>query len=1155
MKEYLQQYFEDPKQEAGLLVVQAPTGYGKTYQTVRAIYDYVHSDAYERPVIFTTNLIKNLPEEDFRNLYAEHGNEAAFEKEVLVLRSNFDSVDRAIRTTAVPKEFQSDAYISLRDAFEQLDHLAEKRTAYTLELEQNCRDKIRRELEPAFRREIEKLLRNYFSNNVQARKDAIRNNRKFQWIGKLYPAVFTEDCKILMLTVRKMMCKNTVVTEPSYSFLSERILKNRIVCIDEFDASKADMLQMLIDHSLNLSEDYLKLFLQIQSSFHQHQISQGLAEARNAVDSQKRTTYEVLMKKADRIFQDFSLQYSIKTAEENPASGRNFLFYDRTYHAVLSENRSYIRTVQDDEQQQLLIHFDTQEEYQKHVEEPNLNLCRMLREIYTFLCSFKRYVSAWAEEYAKQINAEQKENLQDVFTIENAEKSIYGELNLSYNQVLVLRSEIGNTRFSAVNRNRAAPDFSFYAYGFQLFEFTDADSHKSQTQLEYLQLKDMPEKILLFICRYAHVVGLSATASMPTVTGNYDLQYLQQQLGRRYQVLPQQVTDRIKEELQQIWTPYREGKIKVDVHVVDQGKKGMPVQEQLEAILPKGLVNVCYGQLAQLGCQNEYYQQRYCNLISVFSFFWKTKEVRSMLCLNGALPQKRSTEMNETFLCWLFEMLQKNLDPAETGYLEILRSGEDFEEKKERIQENLKNGAKVLILSSYQTLSAGQNLQYTIPKGCKVMHLPAKNNGRDARFLKKDVDALYLGDVTNTAVNLYGNGSFTEEQLFEFCIQVESLYQNNEISAQQLNELLKAGLRRVMGIKPENAGVSLKRTQSIRRQVTRDVLQAIGRICRTYSKSSVIHIMTTEATLYNLDPDCVDGMILCPEAEALLSKCRKSFCIVSTAQNEAERICLRGCRYIMNILLNTWTAESMRLWKVWRETAMRLPNANKIEWEQDPIVRCFYLPTMNRRPRYVYAEMGDFADVQIRLDAENTDVFSNLPKEYRRGVVSEDEARLQTILNFPGMRQHFEQQNWATSFKECDYILSPVMFQNIYKGALGELAGKFILEQGLGLTLTEIEEPDCFEKFDYRLKEDVYVDFKHWKPSALVDDMEMRRKISQKLDDIGGKRAYIINILGSDRYVPTSTLDGRIVEIPALLTEDGRSISPMAIEQLKEELF
>ena len=50
-----------------------------------------------------------------------------------------------------------------------------------------------------------------------------------------------------------------------------------------------------------------------------------------------------------------------------------------------------------------------------------------------------------------------------------------------------------------------------------------------------------------------------------------------------------------------------------------------------------------------------------------------------------------------------------------------------------------------------------------------------------------------------------------------------------------------------------------------------------------------------------------------------------------------------------------------------------------------------------------------------------------------------------------------------------------------------------------------ITEPEYFEFFDYKLSDDVYVDFKNWKFTYVQDRDEIRKDILRKLDAMMAK--------------------------------------------------
>ena len=81
--------------------------------------------------------------------------------------------------------------------------------------------------------------------------------------------------------------------------------------------------------------------------------------------------------------------------------------------------------------------------------------------------------------------------------------------------------------------------------------------------------------------------------------------------------------------------------------------------------------------------------------------------------------------------------------------------------------------------------------------------------------------------------------------------------------------------------------------------------------------------------------------------------------------------------------------------------------------------------------------------------------------------------------------------------------MSPTLFNNIYKGALGEVVGRYLFWSVLKLKMEEISEPELFELFDYKVRNlPVYVDFKNWHETTVFNDEEMLNKIEDKANEM-----------------------------------------------------
>lgn len=177
------------------------------------------------------------------------------------------------------------------------------------------------------------------------------------------------------------------------------------------------------------------------------------------------------------------------------------------------------------------------------------------------------------------------------------------------------------------------------------------------------------------------------------------------------------------------------------------------------------------------------------------------------------------------------------------------------------------------------------------------------------------------------------------------------------------------------------------------------------------------------------------------------------------------------------------------------------PTLSRKNVEHNSQYQLVYMCAPGEITAYSYEQEGDYnKNITIKFDG-------SLPQK-----MSEDEVHLKEIMQIPGVKALFEKHGYATSFVPSEFILTPPMFNNIYKGALGEVVGKYILEQYAGVTLQEMP-PEFFELFDYTLGNGVYVDFKLWKETMLISAEEEKKNVLEKLDKCGGKRAVIINIM------------------------------------------
>ena len=168
-------------------------------------------------------------------------------------------------------------------------------------------------------------------------------------------------------------------------------------------------------------------------------------------------------------------------------------------------------------------------------------------------------------------------------------------------------------------------------------------------------------------------------------------------------------------------------------------------------------------------------------------------------------------------------------------------------------------------------------------------------------------------------------------------------------------------------------------------------------------------------------------------------------------------------------------------------------------------------------------------------------------------IINEELARLKLLLRIPGVEKFFKEKGYATKFQKSKYILLPNVYYKIYLGALGECVGEFLLNQYLSqfnLKLERIDTIDKYEKFDFVLGNDICVDFKHWIGGTDKDRESEVEKFITKLDKIGGKIGFIINILKPLDYKPEQYIskDNRLIIIPYLFDTETNKFNFNAFE-------
>ena len=1120
----------------GLLLLDMPTGSGKTYTVIKYIFDAVQDPSNSRKYFFITTLKKNLPEDNLRNHFKEAGQLTQFKEKFLRVDSNYESVISGFDTkteNSIPTDIKkTDEYKELKQSIELVKSLRNERKYNNLRSAlQAAEDTLRKDAEPKFRRMLQTVLAKRFSN-VEGRLQAIKVEKEWQWIADLYPSVFMRDRQIIFMSVDKFLSLNSTIVEPSTMLYNSDIIDNAVIFIDEFDATKETVLKNIIQNGLCDKIDYVELFDNVYSALHTHSFPTVLTEPskkRLEGEYKNQSLQSVLDKTtkiADEIHDTFSLQYTHRTERITDENVNNFLFQDHQYHSILNGNKSYITTVANRNERINTICFSD-----KRPETDEGNIQVLLGKLRGFISYFMGTVRILAINY-QQRKAEQRNPNEDVFTLEESIRTVLSEFKLTNTYINYLTSQILMSSHKYKGNIQSADfDLSFYEKGFRYYAFEDDYSHDMQSKIMMYSFQVTPEKLLLRFCEKAKVLGISATATIPSKIGNYDIEYLSEKLQDKFITITEEERTRLRNE----FSRSIEGYDKVTIHTELIGGNDYSVSSWNEVADNNEFAKFLFDKVEQ-SCSEEYNKERYLRIAIALKSFLLQDKIQSFLCVLTKHPRKNDKVLDLNVLFEIFNAIvefYKIPFKVEKGVVQL--DGDEYDSKKDDIIKRLGNGERLFVISVYQTIGSGQNLQYPVPESLKrdlVVVGNRPNNGY------KDFDAIYLDMPTNLLTNLTTN--LTEDEFVKYLFQIEMLQEGAEISVKDATAHIKKAFRYFSTKKISKDNVQKPYDcSSVILLSTRVIIQAIGRICRTNLKSKDIYVFADSRIVDRIDPSVCKGRIFNEEFSELLrrlcSKREQYERANDVLKNEAQLKSIRTNKYICSLLSEPWTDDRIARWKQLREMVLRHPTLSKEQFDNSGIAYNFYVEMPQESDHIFYRQDDDFNNIQV--------FFSEIRNS---SEASADSSKLSTLMRVDFLKKYFEKQGWATTFLTNKFIMSPPLFNNIYRGALGEVVGKALFYRLAYVELQDISDSDLFEKFDYTVpNSSIFVDFKNWHDSSFFESDKEIAHIARKAKECGCKCVIVANIIADGDYALRSKkLEGvEIVIVPALLTNEANPVS------------
>ncbi len=1104
--------------ENGICLIDMPTGSGKTYLTGKIIGEFIHGNILQdvKTIIYLTPQKKNIDDifNDVKQDFMD--NPSLFDTNVLRIYANYESVlDKFLDIyDRIPYTIQNRQ--SCKDLKKHIE-LYKKLLKETIsnDILVSALDEIRKHYEVAFRKDLSEELSKIAINKRE--KKTKLNTKEYSWIKELYPSCLTVDRKVLFMTVDKFVSGNDPIISKPYRFISHSKIKKALIFIDEFDATKDVLLNQEVQNCTDYKMDLIKLFSSISNTLKGREFP--LSIFANSLDENDNTSSIYHFNKMKNYFveveKNYNLNYLFKLDSQQD-NDRYFLFDDYQLHTITNSKteKNIILDVNKKKRQNTIS-----------ISEDNDN-GRFYRTIYSIKNAVNLFIDCcvkMARIYMKHYNDEARKSNRDMMEVDQSVSTIIDLYNLDYNMAKNITALIvDNISIPVIDKGKDVFDTDFYMSGFRYYDFKDDISHNESTTMAMCYLDNTPEKFMLSLTSKARVVGLSATASIETVTGNYNIEYLRERLNDDFYDMPLSDKNDIKK--------YIESRLENNSYTIEVSKASIDeaLSDDLEKIVAQlfnntNNIELFTGKLEryqQTDNRDKYYNvKRIVKALKSVRSFIANKESKVLLVMTNRNVVEYSDynifskEIIDSMIDALCQ--EESVDIPSTYYLNSV----EFSAQKEMYKKVLQEGKKIILFSSYNTAGTGQNLQYEIDN--KEM----------------DIDSLYLELPTNILVNI--SGLREETDLIKLIYQYEALKTSGEITKKIAFSNIKSAFKRLMTTNMnDDFNYSAYKSESINNHIVKILIQAVGRICRTKNKNSKINIYVDEEIYKNVDFSVAfkNDRILNPEFTRIaeqntMTEKNKIHINLNKASDRNARVKTR-IENMLSINRTSWNETDVEQWNEMRDFVLKHPTISKkelaLEVKKHYSIKDFYLEARDGETINHYLFIDDETESKQILYDYNSEKIKNAI------MIDEYGTRLTNLIRIPAVKKVFEKNEYATSFKSNDCMILPVVYQNIYKGALGEIAGRAILE-AKGIKLSEITDLTKFEKFDFCLEnnKDIYIDFKNWSEQDKVNRDEYREKCLKKLDKIKGKKVFIINI-SSNNFQIHKSYGGKIIEISSL---------------------
>lgn len=449
--------------ENGLYFVNTPTGSAKSYSAVQLMKN--HYKSFDSHFIFITNNLNNLPMEDLEKAFGDD-----FKNQVIRVESIVDNLVHHFDESIIPDEYKKSKYYKelynclnsykylARDIQNELDKGKTPNIGLLKYFNQSKEELANKD--SSFRKDIRThLMQSGFAElNFEERKLIVKS--KYKWLTTLYPAMFIEDFKVICMSVKRFFTSIDPIYMKKYRFSESEIIDHSVLFIDEVDATKNEINNIILENSLKSTIDLIPMIHRIADQFIYW--NQNMPRILKDMVLDKNTAFKNIRKQALAIRSNYhdELPYYCSDIKD-----RNFLMNDATFHASFedhSKKNAYV--YYDADKNQMTIEIENSRNNVSDTSSEVFSLYKVIRDMNNFLTSVKNYIKRLSLTYKDIHNSsilKDEEKIND----EEALNSVYKAFRLTDADISYFKNEIhiqslikGNTE-----RNKLKKTNGYYA--------------------------------------------------------------------------------------------------------------------------------------------------------------------------------------------------------------------------------------------------------------------------------------------------------------------------------------------------------------------------------------------------------------------------------------------------------------------------------------------------------------------------------------------------------------------------------------------------------------------------------------------------------------------------------------------------------------------